>query len=400
VKALIVGGGPAGLMAAERLLEAGVSVDLYDAMPSLGRKFLLAGRGGLNLTHSEALPAFLDRYGPEAEAVRPWLDALPPEAIRAWATGLGIETFVGTSGRVFPTDFKAAPLLRAWLTRLRGLGLRTHTRHRWTGGAAGNTLSFDTPTGPVTATGDAVLLALGGASWPHLGSDGAWTGFLPAPIAPLRPFNCGWTLDWSPILKAKAGSPLKAVALTTGGQRVRGEIILTDYGLEGSALYALSHHLAPGVTLHLDLLPDHEERSVVEKLAQRGSASLGSFLKKNFRLSPAALALLNEGPRAAGWDAPAPLARRLKALPLTLGEPRPIAEAISSAGGVRFSGLTPGLMLLERPGWFIAGEMLDWAAPTGGYLLTACLASGVQAARGMLALISPRGPGQVETPQD
>ncbi|KJV09260.1 hypothetical protein VZ95_12565 [Elstera litoralis] len=399
MKALIVGGGPAGLMAAEVLLKAGVSVDLYDAMPSLGRKFLLAGRGGLNLTHSEPLRAFLDRYGPETETVRPWLAALPPEAIRAWAADLGIETFVGTSGRVFPTDFKAAPLLRAWLTRLRGFGLRTHPRHRWTGQAEGTTLTFDTPTGPVSATGDAVLLALGGASWPHLGSDGAWTDFLPGPIAPLRPFNCGWQIDWSEVLKAKAGSPLKAVALSVGGQRVRGEIILTEYGLEGSALYALSHHLAPGVTLYLDLLPDHDEHQVIDKLAGRGSASLGSFLKKNFRLSPAALALLNEGPRAAGWDTPAALARRLKALPLTLGEPRPLAEAISSAGGVPFSGLTPNLMLLERPSWFVAGEMIDWAAPTGGYLLTACLASGVQAARGMLALISPRPPGLLNAPQ-
>ncbi len=384
MKALIVGGGPAGLMAAETLLKAGASVDLYDAMPSLGRKFLLAGRGGLNLTHSEPLPAFLARYGPEAEAVRPWIETLPPEAIRAWAAALGIETFIGTSGRIFPTDFKAAPLLRAWLTRLRGLGLRTHTRHRWTGEATGTALTFDTPSGLVTASGDAVLLALGGASWPHLGSDGAWTSFLPAPIAALRPFNCGWQIAWSDVLKQKAGSPLKTVALSVGSQRVRGEIILTDYGLEGSALYALSHHLAPGVTLTIDLLPDHDERVVLEKLAQRGSASLGSFLKKSFRLSPAAVALLNEGPRAPGWDAPAALARRLKTLPLTLGDPRPIAEAISTSGGVRFAGLTPGLMLAETPGWFVAGEMIDWAAPTGGYLLSACLASGVVAARGML----------------
>ncbi len=393
MKALIVGGGPAGLMAAETLLKAGASVDLYDAMPSLGRKFLLAGRGGLNLTHSEPLPAFLERYGPEAEAVRPWIETLPPEAIRAWATDLGIETFIGTSGRIFPTDFKAAPLLRAWLTRLRGLGLRTHTRHRWTGQADGGALTFETPNGSIVARGDAVLLALGGASWPHLGSDGAWTPFLPTPIAPLRPFNCGWQINWSDVLTQKAGSPLKTVALSAGTQRVRGEVILTAYGLEGSALYALSHSLAPGATLSVDLLPDHDERLVLEKLAQRGSASLGSFLKKSFRLSPAAIALLNEGGRVPGWDAPAALARRLKALPLVLTGPRPIAEAISSAGGVQFNGLTPGLMLAERPGWFVAGEMLDWAAPTGGYLLNACLASGVVAARGMLALISPRPPG-------
>lgn len=385
MKALIVGGGPAGLMAAETLLTAGASVDLYDAMPSLGRKFLLAGRGGLNLTHSEPLPAFLARFGPAEGAVTPWIETLPPQAIRDWAAGLGVETFVGTSGRIFPTDFKAAPLLRAWLGRLRTLGLRTHPRHRWTGHAEGRRLRFETPTGPVIADGDAVLLALGGASWPHLGSDGAWTAHLPGPITPLAPFNCGWEIPWSPVLREKAGSPLKTVALTAGGQRVRGEIILADYGLEGSALYALSHHLAPGGRLTIDLLPDYSEAAVLETLAQRGGASLSSFLKKRFRLTPAALALLHEPPRPAGWDAPPTLAPRLKALPLTLGQPRPIAEAISTVGGLAFDGLTPGLMLKARPGWFAAGEMIDWAAPTGGYLLSACLASGVQAAHGMLA---------------
>lgn len=385
MKALIVGGGPAGLMAAERLLEAGAEVDLYDAMPSLGRKFLLAGRGGLNLTHSEPLAAFLPRFGTAEAAVAPWIEALPPQAIRDWAASLGIETFVGTSGRIFPTDFKAAPLLRAWLGRLRSLGLRTHTRHRWTGKAENLRLTFETPDGPIQAEGDAVLLALGGASWPHLGSDGAWTAHLPGPITPLAPFNCGWEIPWSPVLMEKAGSPLKTVALTAGGQRVRGEIVLADYGLEGSALYALSHHLALGGRLTVDLLPDHTEASVLQKLAGRGGTSLSSFLKKAFRLTPAAVALLHEPPRPEGWDAPAALAARLKALPLTLGQPRPIAEAISTAGGLAFDGLTQDLMLKARPGWFAAGEMIDWAAPTGGYLLTACLASGLRAAHGMLA---------------
>jgi uncharacterized flavoprotein (TIGR03862 family) len=387
----IVGGGPAGLMAAERLLAAGRQVHLFDAMPSVGRKFLLAGRGGLNLTHSEPLDRFKTRYRDASPTVGAWVDDFPPDALRAWAASLGVETFIGSSGRVFPQEFKAAPLLRAWLTRLRAQGLTIHVRHRWTGGTPPEALQFETPTGPLLVTAKAVLLALGGASWPTLGSDGAWTAPLAAggiASTPLAPANCGFEANWSDHLKVFAGTPFKNVAISVGPNSARGEMMLTETGLEGGLVYALSGVIRDTIAnhgtcmVHLDLKPDLSPDNLAAKLiAPRGAASYSTFLKKTLRLSPAAIALAREaGPLP---SEPKDLATWLKALPLTLLRPRPIAEAISSAGGVRFDGLTVDLMAHARPGLFLAGEMLDWEAPTGGYLLQACFASGVRAAGGI-----------------
>jgi len=387
----IVGGGPAGLMAAERLLAAGRNVHLFDAMPSVGRKFLLAGRGGLNLTHSEPLDRFKTRYRGASSITGAWIDDFTPDDLRAWATSLGIDTFIGSSGRVFPQEFKAAPLLRAWLTRLRAQGLTIHVRHRWIGGTPHEALRFETPTGLLTVTAEAALLALGGASWPTLGSDGAWI----APLAddgiasaPLTPANCGFETAWSDHLKGFAGTPFKNVALSVGADSARGEMMLTETGLEGGLVYALSGVIRDRIAadgscpVYLDLKPDLSPENLAGKLiAPRGSASFSTFLKKTLRLSPAAIALAREAGSLP--TEPKDLAAFLKALPLTLLRPRPIAEAISSAGGVRFDGLTADLMAQARPGLFLAGEMLDWEAPTGGYLLQACFASGVRAAAGI-----------------
>ncbi len=385
----IVGGGPAGLMAAEVLAEAGVAVHLYDAMPSVGRKFLLAGKGGLNLTHSEALPAFAQRYGERAAAVAPWLDAFGPEAARAWAAGLGIGTFVGTSGRVFPTDLKAAPLLRGWLHRLRERGVRFHMRHRWLGFSGDDgALLFATPQGEVNVQPRATVLALGGASWPQLGSNGAWVPWLQeagAQVAPLVPANCGFEVAWSDHLRQRfAGAPIKPVVLRFGDAfDKRGEFVLSDYGVEGSLVYAASAVLRDAiardgqVTVTLDLLPDHDAARVQREVAHpRGARSLSSHLKSRLGLAGVKAALLHEVlPREAMADA-ARIAAAIKALPLVLTAPRPIAEAISSAGGVTLESLDDHLMLRVRPGVFCAGEMLDWEAPTGGYLLQASMASG------------------------
>lgn len=387
----IVGGGPAGLMAAERLLAAGHDVHLFDAMPSVGRKFLLAGRGGLNLTHSEPLDRFKTRYRDASPTVGTWIDDFTPDALRAWAGSLGVDTFIGSSGRVFPQEFKAAPLLRAWLTRLRAQGLTIHVRHRWTAGTPPEALQFETPTGPLAVTTKATLLALGGASWPTLGSDGTWITPLAADgiaSTPLAPANCGFEADWSDHLKGFAGTPFKNVALSVGADSARGEMMLTETGLEGGLVYALSGIIRDRIAqdgsclVHLDLKPDLSAENLVGKLiAPRGAASYSTFLKKTLRLSPAAIALAREaGPLPAE---PKDLAAWLKALPLVLRRARPIAEAISSAGGVRFNGVTPDLMAQTRPGLFLAGEMLDWEAPTGGYLLQACFASGVRAAAGI-----------------
>ncbi|MFD2263752.1 TIGR03862 family flavoprotein [Lacibacterium aquatile] len=393
----IVGGGPAGLMAADRLLKAGRSVHLFDAMPSLGRKFLLAGRGGLNLTHSEPLDRFKTRYRAAAPIVGAWVEDFTPGDLRVFAADLGIETFIGTSGRVFPKEFKAAPLLRAWLANLRARGLQIHVRHRWTGGSLPNTVSFETPDGPLQVTAKALLLALGGASWPSLGSDGCWTAPLAAigiPSTALQPANCGFEADWSPHLKGFAGTPFKNVALRVGEEEARGEMILTETGIEGGLVYALSGAIRDRIvtqgicTAYLDLKPDLTPENLAAKLtAPRGSASYSTFLKKALRLSPAAIALAREaGPLPTD---PVSLAGWLKALPLPLHRPRPIAEAISTAGGVQLDALTPDLMAKARPGVFLAGEMLDWEAPTGGYLLQACFASGVRAARGIEGFLTP-----------
>ena len=392
----IIGGGPAGLMAAEVLADAGAAVHLYDAMPSVGRKFLLAGKGGLNLTHSEALPAFVQRYGERARQVAAWLDAFSPEAMRAWAAGLGIDTFVGTSGRVFPQDLKAAPLLRAWLHRLRHRGVVLHMRHRWCGWAEGDALRFVTPQGELQVAPRATVLALGGASWPQLGSDGAWVPWLRkagAQVAALRPANCGFEVAWSDHLKQRfAGAPIKPVALRFGDAFDRqGEFVLSAYGIEGSLVYAASAAIRDAIarngsaTVTLDLLPGHDAARVAHEVAHpRGARSLSSHLKSRLGLAGAKAALLHEMlPRETLADAQR-LAAAIKALPLTLSAPRPIAEAISSAGGITFDSLDEYLMLRARPGVFCTGEMLDWEAPTGGYLLQASMASGRVAGQGVL----------------
>jgi uncharacterized flavoprotein (TIGR03862 family) len=411
----IVGGGPAGLMAAERLARAGLSVDLYDAMPSVGRKFLLAGKGGLNLTHSEDAARFVSRYGAEQGAVAGWLARLDAQGVRDWAEGLGVATFVGTSGRVFPTKMKAAPLLRAWLRRLREAGVRLHMRHRWTGWAEDGSLQFDAPAGPVQTRPDATVLALGGASWPRLGSDAAWLPLLVArqvAVTPLAAANCGFDLQPTPRAPAGAGwsahfaerfagQPFKSVALRCadgqGGWFTRkGEFVATAGGIEGSLVYAASRLLREEIArsgrarLWLDLLPDRTPEQVLAACRHpRGARSLSSHLKSRLALDGIKLALLHEVlPPETLHDAAA-LAQAIKAVPLELAAPRPVAEAISTAGGVALDALDAGLMLKAVPGVFCAGEMLDWEAPTGGYLLTACLASGVVAAEGVIAHLRP-----------
>lgn len=391
--AIIVGGGPAGLMAAEELLKGGASVDLYEAMPSLGRKFLMAGKGGLNITHAEPIEAFIGRYGVAAPRLAAWLKAFGPEALCQWIGDLGIETFIGSSGRVFPAEMKAAPLLRAWLHRLRQAGLRIHVRHRWVGWDDGGALRFVTPLGEITATGDVTILALGGGSWPQLGSDGAWQPLLAArgiPVAPLRPANCGFEIKWSEAFSEKhAGTPLKNIVGMFAGTRKPGECVITEHGIEGGLIYALSAPLRDAIAdqgsavLKLDLLPQHNVAQIEKELAHpRGSRSFSSHLKSRLRLDSAKAALLRECLPAEVMSDPQRLAAALKALPLRLTAPRPLAEAISSAGGIAFEALDDHLMLRALPGIFCAGEMLDWEAPTGGYLLTACFASGKVAGAG------------------
>jgi uncharacterized flavoprotein (TIGR03862 family) len=402
--AVVIGGGPAGLKAAEVLADGGVPVHVFDAMPSVGRKFLLAGKGGLNLTHGELLPDFVPRYGVRAPQVARWLDAFPPDALRAWARGLGIDTFVGTSGRVFPADLKAAPLLRAWLHRLRERGVVFHMRHRWQGWAADGALRFVGPNGEVALRPRVTVLALGGASWPQLGSDGAWVPWLRdagAGVAPLVPANCGFEVAWSEHLRTRfAGAPIKPVVLRFGATFERqGEFVLSAYGVEGSVIYAASALLRDAIardghaTVTLDLLPAHDAERVAREVAHpRGARSLSSHLKSRLGLAGAKVALLHEVlPRDALADA-ARLAAAIKALPLVLTAPRPIAEAISSAGGVALESLDEQLQLRMRPGVFCAGEMLDWEAPTGGYLLQASMASGVVAGRGALRVIGTSPP--------
>jgi uncharacterized flavoprotein (TIGR03862 family) len=416
----VIGGGPAGLMAAEALARHGVQVDVYDAMPSVGRKFLMAGKGGMNITHSEPLEPFLGRYGARREQIARLFNVLGPDALRAWLQALGVETFVGSSGRVFPTDMKAAPMLRAWLHRLREAGVRFHMRHKWigwdtphdAGDAAGHTLRFDTPGGEQRVSCDAVVFALGGASWPRLGSDAAWVPLLSAravSVAPLRPANCGFDADWSPYLRERfAGQPVKSVAITLTDvdnkvHNRQGEILLTETGLEGSLIYALSaairdRILAHGdVTIALDLAPGLAlERVIAEVTRPRGSRSTSTHLHGRIGISGVKLALLHEILPKETFANAQGLAHAIKALPVKLTRARPIAEAISTAGGVQFEALDQQLMIQRLPGAFCAGEMLDWEAPTGGYLLTACFASGIVAGRGALAYLEARGlPGVV-----
>ena len=392
----VVGGGPAGLMAAEVLSAAGVQVDLYDAMPSVGRKFLLAGRGGMNITHSEPYERFVARYGRRAADLRPMLDAFTPDDLRAWVHGLGIDTFVGTSGRVFPTEMKAAPLLRAWLHRLREGGVHFHQRHRWTGWAEDGALRFETPAGERRQRHAALLLALGGASWARLGSDGAWQALLAGrgvDVAPLLPANCGFDARWTPHFAARyAGQPLTTVAIA--GRK--GQLVITATGIEGSLVYALSAGIRDRIaaqgsaTIELDLLPDWPLARVQDELSHpRGSRSMSSFLQSRLHIKGVKTGLLHEVLDKEAFHDPLRVAAALKALPVTLHAPRPIDEAISSAGGVRFEALQ-GSMLRALPGVFVAGEMLDWEAPTGGYLLTACFASGRAAGKDILRyLVNP-----------
>ncbi len=410
----IVGGGPAGLMAAEVLSAAGAQVDLFDAMPSVGRKFLLAGRGGLNLTHSEPFKLFMQQFGERSARLEPMLRAFGPAQLRDWAHGLGIDTFVGSSGRVFPVDMKAAPLLRAWLHRLRRAGVRFHMRHRWCGWpddqGSPTTMQFVTPAGAVTHEADAIVLALGGGSWSRLGSDGAWVPWLRArgvAVAPLLPSNCGFDVanGWSAHFSERcAGRPFKSVAIAFADARGRrfarkGEFVATASGVEGSLVYAVSDLLRDEIALNasatfkLDLLPDRSAEQVRAAVAHpRGARSLASHLKSRLGLDGIKSAVLHELLSREQMHEPAQLASAIKALPIRVAAPRPLDEAISSAGGVRFDALDARGMLAALPGVACAGEMLDWEAPTGGYLLTACMASGVAAARCVLSpAVPPRG---------
>jgi hypothetical protein len=399
----IIGAGPAGLMAAEVAATGGARVTVYDGMAAPGRKFLLAGRGGLNLTHSEALPCFLARYGAAASRLALSIEAFPPQALRDWSEALGQPTFVGSSGRVFPQAMKASPLLRAWLRRLDGIGVALKLRHRWRGWSDDGPLVFETPDGEVRVAAQATVLALGGASWPRLGSDGGWVETLVAKgiaIAPLKPANCGFTVSWSALLRDRfEGQPLKGIELAFGERRVRGEAIVTRSGLQGGAVYALSAALRDGIeargtaTLWIALRPDVSNDELAAKLsAPRAKQSLSNVLRKAAHLSPLEIALLQEAAHVEGIAlsslSPAQLALLINALPLKLTGTERIARAISSAGGIKFDELDDGFMLKQLPGVFAAGEMLDWEAPTGGYLLTACLATGAAAGRGVLDYIA------------
>jgi uncharacterized flavoprotein (TIGR03862 family) len=402
----VIGAGPAGLRAAEVLAQGGAEVTVYDAMPSAGRKFLLAGRGGLNLTHSEALPTFLTRYGTAMPHLAPAIDALPPDALRAWSETLGQPTFVGSSGRVFPQAFKASPLLRAWLRRLDASGVQFSLRHRWTGWDSDGHLSFATPDGARAVDAGATVLALGGASWPRLGSDGAWVEILAAKgvtISPLRPANCGFTVAWSDIFRDRfEGQPLKGVALSYGSHTVRGDAVITRTGIEGGAIYAMSADLREAIlatgqaTLHIALRPDLATRDLIARLsAPRGKQSFSNWLRKAAHLSPVAIGLLQETAVTSGGSlsslSSAALAELINAAPIQLNGMAPIARAISTAGGIPFSELDDEYMIRRLPGVFAAGEMLDWEAPTGGYLLQASFATGAAAGRGVLKWLGPHG---------
>jgi uncharacterized flavoprotein (TIGR03862 family) len=397
--AIVVGGGPAGLMAAETLARGGVRVTVYDRMPTLGRKFLMAGRGGLNLTHREAFAAFLERYHPREEQLHRAIEALTPDALRRWCEELGQETFIGSSGRVFPRSMKASPLLRAWLRRLAGLGVEFRTRHRWQGWTGTGELAFTTRGEQATAQGNAVILALGGASWANLGSDGAWTEIVASTgteIAQLRPSNCGFLASWSETFRERfAGQPLKDVGLIFDGKSLRGEALITANGIEGGGIYALSPHLREAIATHgeavllVDLRPSVSHDELTQRLARpRGGQSFSNFLRKSAKLPPVAIGLLRETSEDCGAQfnvmAADALAARIKAVPLRLTGTAPIARAISTAGGVSFSAIDANFMLERKPGVFVAGEMLDWEAPTGGYLLQACFATGAAAGRGAL----------------
>jgi uncharacterized flavoprotein (TIGR03862 family) len=401
----IIGTGPAGLMAAEVLAQGGAGVTVYDSMPSAGRKFLMAGRGGLNLTHSEALPEFLKRYGAASPLLAPTITAFPPDALRAWSEALGQPTFIGSSGRVFPQAFKASPLLRAWLRRLDAMGVQFKLRHRWTGWDEDGRLLFQTPDGPHAVEASATVLALGGASWPRLGSEGAWVetlGSKGVTISPLRSANCGFAVAWSDIFRERfEGQPLKGIELSFGSHRGRGEALITRTGIEGGAVYALSADLREAiigsgqVTLNIKLRPELTMDELVARLsAPKGKQTFSNFLRKAAHLSPVAIGLLQEAAIASGASlsslSTASLAGLINAVPIKLTGTAPIARAISTAGGISFDELNPDFMIRRLPGVFAAGEMLDWEAPTGGYLLQASFATGAAAGRGALKWLETR----------
>lgn len=408
MKIAVIGGGPAGLMAAETARAAGAQVDLYDAMASVGRKFLLAGKGGLNLTHAEPLEPFLARYGSRRKQIEPMLNVFGPEALCAWADSLGITTFTGSSGRIFPQDMKAAPLLRAWLRRLRMAGVQFHVRHRWTGWDESGALTFSTPKGSISVRADATIVALGGGSWPKLGSDAAWVPLLKergVTIAPLQPANCGFDITWSEHLRTKyAGHPVKSVAVVVKNVRGdeswhRGEFVITETGLEGGAIYTVSAQLRDEIlrkgaaTLWLDLTPDRNLNRLTQDLSQpRGKRTVATHLQRYARIDGVKAALLRESLPKQDFTDPACLAPGIKKLPLKLVAARPLEEAISTAGGVRFEALDERLMIRKLPGVFCAGEMLDWEAPTGGYLLTGCFATGRAAGAGAVAWLHAKRP--------
>ena len=398
----IVGGGPAGLMASDVLGRAGVRVTIYDQMPTVGRKFLLAGRGGLNLTHSEPLDQFLRRYGHSEPRIQPAIEAFSPDDLRAFSAELGQPTFVGSSGRVLPQAMKASPLLRAWLRRLAAMGVTFKLRHRWRGWDEAGRLLFDTPDGSTAVATDTSVLALGGGSWPKLGSDGTWVAAVEdsgIAVTRLRPANCGVLVDWSDIFRSRfEGEPLKRIALSFGGHSMRGEAVITRKGLQGGGLYALSDVLREAIAsqghalLLIDLSPDRSATTLEQKLsAPRNKQSLANVLRKALRLSPVAIGLLQEAAVASAtklWELPPEaLAALIKAVPVRLVGVEPIARAISTAGGVTFDEIDEHFMLRRRPGTFVAGEMLDWEAPTGGYLLQACFATGAAAGRGALQFL-------------
>jgi uncharacterized flavoprotein (TIGR03862 family) len=398
----IVGGGPAGLMASDVLVRGGARVTLHDQMPTAGRKFLLAGRGGLNLTHSEPLDQFLRRYGGAEPRIRSAIKAFSPDDLRAFSAELGQPTFVGSSGRVFPQAMKASPLLRAWLRRLAAMGVTFKLRHRWRGWDEAGRLLFDTPDGSTAVAADASVLALGGASWPKLGSDGTWVAALEnsrIAVTPLRPANCGVLVDWSDIFRSRfEGEPLKRIALSFGDRSVRGEAVITGRGLQGGALYALSDVLREAIASHahavlfIDLNPDRSAAALEQKLrTPRNKQSLANVLRKALRLSPIAIGLLQEAAVASSTKLselpPEELTGLIKAVPVRLVGVEPIGRAISTAGGIAFDEIDEHLMLHRRPGAFVAGEMLDWEAPTGGYLLQACFATGAAAGRGALQFL-------------
>jgi uncharacterized flavoprotein (TIGR03862 family) len=399
----VIGAGPAGLMAAEVLAKGGARVTVYDAMPSAGRKFLMAGRGGLNLTHSEALPQFLARYGAAEVGLRAAIEAFPPQALRDWSTALGEPTFVGSSGRVFPQKFKASPLLRAWLRQLGSWGVQLALRHRWNGWDGDGRLSFETPNGELAIEARVTVLALGGASWPRLGSDGRGMQILAAKdvaISPLRPANCGFSVAWSDVFRDRfEGQPLKGVALSFGSQSVRSEAVVTRGGIEGGGIYALSADLREAIlregnaTLLVALRPDLDLDGLIVRLsAPRGKQSFSNFLRKALNLSPMAIGLLQEATRASDVSLPslsaADLAQWVNAVPVQLNGVAPIARAISTAGGISLNEIDADYMIRRLPGVFAAGEMLDWEAPTGGYLLQASFATGIAAGRGALKWIN------------